>query len=40
MAAALLPALLVARPKVLGYINSFTAIAIFLQVQRFDGVLM
>jgi uncharacterized membrane protein len=45
---ALLPALLGSWPKVLGYANSFTAIAIFwqahhrlfLQVRRFDGILL
>jgi uncharacterized membrane protein len=45
---ALLPALLESWPKVLGYANSFTAIAIFwqahhrlfLQVRRFDGTLL
>lgn len=45
---ALLPALLESWPKVLGYVNSFTAIAIFwqahhrlfLQVRRFDGILL
>ena len=46
--AALLPALLGAWPKVLGYLTSFTVIAIFwqahhrlfLQVRRYDGILM
>jgi uncharacterized membrane protein len=45
---ALLPALLESWPKVLDYANSFTAIAIFwqahhrlfLEVQRFDGILL
>jgi uncharacterized membrane protein len=45
---ALLPALLGSWPKVLGYVNSFTVIAIFwqahhrlfLQVRRFDGILL
>jgi len=45
---ALLPALLGSWPKVLGYLNSFTAIAIFwqahhrlfLQVRHFDGILL
>ena len=46
--AALLPALLGAWPKVLGYLTSFTVIAIFwqahqrlfLQVRRYDGILL
>ena len=45
---ALLPALLASWPKVLAYLNSFTIIAIlwqahhrlFLQVRRFDGILL